>query len=834
MFNTLSGSFNRRARQRGRQGFRPRLELLEPRQAPAVYRVFTLADNSNPVDTAHAGTLADPFLAPSLRSAILSANDEVNHPGPDTIVFDPLFAGGTFNLNFVGDSTFGPSALPISSVITIAGTGQTITRSGATAMRLFYVTGTGNLTLDHVTLSNGLAQGGAGGAGVVGFAVVGGGGAAGLGGAVFNQGVLKITNSSLDANEALGGAGGGGSASGGGGGGGGLGGDGGNYGGPGGGPNPGSAGGGRGGIGGGGGGGANPGPGGPGGFGGGSGGGGGNTFFNFGGFGGGGGGGTGGAAGGFGGGAGGAGAGIGASGVGGGGAGMGGAIFNEGGTVLLTNATLSGNTAQGGNGGNGGGAFGGALFNYNGTVTLLNSTLAKNTIASGTGGTPAASDGGSVYNLSITPQQVGGSASATLLLYNSILAESTLPGGANELFNYQASGAAQVNNGAPSTTKNVVTSSVNAGGLLNSAGFITTDPNLGLLQNNGGLTFTHAIAAGSSALNAGDNNAPGLASLGADERDLARISGGTVDIGAFELQQQQQVPPAITSPNSTTFTVGTFGSFTVTATGSPPAALSKSGSLPAGVTFDPATGVLSGTPAAGTGGTYNLAFTAHNGVGSDAIQSFTLAVSQPPPPPPPPPPSSNPPPFVSVAFGPFGEVAELVDSAGNLTQVDAAGALFVGGGVRAASVAFYAGSEVLLVTFRNGALYQFDAFGIHALGTGVLSASVAFGPSGEVIEVVTFGGTLTQFDAFGAHTFGAGIRSATVAFTPFGEVLDVVSQAGVLTQFDASGAHQLAGGVVSAGAAFDAFGSEVLDVIYQDGSLVQFDVLGAHLLGKIY
>ena len=89
-------------------------------------------------------------------------------------------------------------------------------------------------------------------------------------------------------------------------------------------------------------------------------------------------------------------------------------------------------------------------------------------------------------------------------------------------------------------------------------------------------------------------------------------------------------PPAITSANSTTFTVGTAGTFTVTTTGFPTPTLSVTGTLPAGVTFDAGTGVLSGTPAAGTGGTYTLQFKAANGVGSDATQSFTLTVNQPP------------------------------------------------------------------------------------------------------------------------------------------------------------------------------------------------------------
>src|SRR5207245_2904439 len=88
--------------------------------------------------------------------------------------------------------------------------------------------------------------------------------------------------------------------------------------------------------------------------------------------------------------------------------------------------------------------------------------------------------------------------------------------------------------------------------------------------------------------------------------------------------------PAITSANTPAFTVGTARSFTVTASGFPAPMLSETGTLPSGVTFNAATGVLSGTPAAGTGGTYPITFTAANGVGSNASQSFTLTVSQAP------------------------------------------------------------------------------------------------------------------------------------------------------------------------------------------------------------
>ncbi len=89
-------------------------------------------------------------------------------------------------------------------------------------------------------------------------------------------------------------------------------------------------------------------------------------------------------------------------------------------------------------------------------------------------------------------------------------------------------------------------------------------------------------------------------------------------------------PPAITSANATTFVVGTAGTFTVTKTGFPAPSLGQTGTLPNGVTFTAATGVLSGTPAPGTGGSYPITFTALNGIGSNAVQSFTLTVNQAP------------------------------------------------------------------------------------------------------------------------------------------------------------------------------------------------------------
>ncbi|HVX12146.1 MAG TPA: DUF4214 domain-containing protein [Pirellulales bacterium] len=90
------------------------------------------------------------------------------------------------------------------------------------------------------------------------------------------------------------------------------------------------------------------------------------------------------------------------------------------------------------------------------------------------------------------------------------------------------------------------------------------------------------------------------------------------------------VAPTITSANSTDFAEGSFGTFTVTATGTAPITLTESGTLPTNVTFvdnGDGTATLSGTPPAGTAGVYDITITAHNGVSPDFVQSFTLTVS---------------------------------------------------------------------------------------------------------------------------------------------------------------------------------------------------------------
>ena len=67
---------------------------------------------------------------------------------------------------------------------------------------------------------------------------------------------------------------------------------------------------------------------------------------------------------------------------------------------------------------------------------------------------------------------------------------------------------------------------------------ITDDPPLGALADNGGPTRTHALLAGSAAVNAGTSTgAPAT-----DQRGVTRPQGAGVDIGAFEQGGATPVP----------------------------------------------------------------------------------------------------------------------------------------------------------------------------------------------------------------------------------------------------------------------------------------------------
>ena len=90
--------------------------------------------------------------------------------------------------------------------------------------------------------------------------------------------------------------------------------------------------------------------------------------------------------------------------------------------------------------------------------------------------------------------------------------------------------------------------------------------------------------------------------------------------------------PVFTSAATATFTTGRAGIFKVTTSGYPAAMMSESGPLPEGLNLvdnGDGTATLSGTPAAGIGGTYPLAMKAANDV-DFTLQAFTLVINQAP------------------------------------------------------------------------------------------------------------------------------------------------------------------------------------------------------------
>ena len=205
----------------------------------------------------------------------------------------------------------------------------------------------------------------------------------------------------------------------------------------------------------------------------------------------------------------------------------GGAITVFHGDINIVNSTLSGNRVDGPS------SFGGgAIFTDTGDVSIVNSTLTGNSAAVG---------GGVVKYQSADPS-VGGD---SLTIHNSIVAGNI--GTGPDIDNPNSATIAVFhsligdNDGTNLSEAQTPDSNGNLIGDSSQSGAI--DPLLGPLQDNGGPTFTHALLAGSLALNAGSNtlavdpsnaNAP----LTSDQRTnpFVRIFGSAVDMGAFEVQ----------------------------------------------------------------------------------------------------------------------------------------------------------------------------------------------------------------------------------------------------------------------------------------------------------
>lgn len=176
--------------------------------------------------------------------------------------------------------------------------------------------------------------------------------------------------------------------------------------------------------------------------------------------------------------------------------------------MLIENATVSSNTTAGTN------AVGTGIGVFGGTLGLINSTV--------TGNRATHALGGGVYAQNDTDQVV-----ATPSHFVSSL--------------IWGNGDSNVASGrlTPHPIPLAIRGSNNLIGILSGTvtapgGTLTFDPHLQPLADNGGLTHTHALGAGSCAINAGTNSSNFRFDQRGDE--FVRVSDAAADIGACETQ----------------------------------------------------------------------------------------------------------------------------------------------------------------------------------------------------------------------------------------------------------------------------------------------------------
>ena len=104
----------------------------------------------------------------------------------------------------------------------------------------------------------------------------------------------------------------------------------------------------------------------------------------------------------------------------------------------------------------------------------------------------------------------------------------------------------------------------------------------------------------------------------------ANLIGTTSQIFTLKVNQA----PAITSAAIVDASEGNGFDSSVTTSGFPIPSISKSGTLPKGVTFKASTGTFSGTPKTGSAGSYPITITAKNNTGT-VTQNLTIVVSVP-------------------------------------------------------------------------------------------------------------------------------------------------------------------------------------------------------------
>jgi hypothetical protein len=187
---------------------------------------------------------------------------------------------------------------------------------------------------------------------------------------------------------------------------------------------------------------------------------------------------------------------------------------------VITNSTFFANSAEGGDGGAGKGglAFGGGIMEHSTVsfMSIINCTIFQNSAH--------VSVGQQGFGLSYAGGLYSGSNSD--LVRNTIIAGNTASVGPDTQSPGDGVSYSLIGNvdGSGITTNN--------GNQVGTAAS-PIDPMLGLLQNNGGLTKTLALLAGSPAIDAGTT--AGVTSS-TDQRGFNRIAGRTIDIGAVEFE----------------------------------------------------------------------------------------------------------------------------------------------------------------------------------------------------------------------------------------------------------------------------------------------------------
>ena len=223
--------------------------------------------------------------------------------------------------------------------------------------------------------------------------------------------------------------------------------------------------------------------------------------------------------------------------------------------IVVEESTISGNVA----GGDGGGIYAFYLApTRSGSVVAVNSTISGNE-AGGTGGAILASPGGTVLVAdTITGNSAAGAVDGIAVKtvgIGSVAADPVPTPGVVSLVSTILAGNGDADLGRatgpvdPTVTADhslVGTSSVtvtNLGGTV--TGVAAAALKLGPLADNGGPTLTHALLAGSPALNAGPASLPSFEGDAYDQRGepYVRVYGGTVDIGAYEEQPRPQPEP---------------------------------------------------------------------------------------------------------------------------------------------------------------------------------------------------------------------------------------------------------------------------------------------------